>query len=442
MKGTQEKGITLIALVVTIIVLIILAGVSINLVLGDNGVITKSKEASEKQEIAGMVEKIRLDIAAKETEKVQNNSKLTKSEMEDILEKYGKINYEGTTIKSITTTKGNYEILYKDIYTGTLEVVTYTATFSGTKVTSNGANTVNEGETYTATLTIENGYEIDTLTVKMGGTELVENIGYTYTNSTITIPSVSGNIEIIVSGKIEGITASDIEADASYIGKYVNYGGQETFKGVKWRIYNAENGQIQLIADNYIKSDVMPTIEGIKKGTAEGAYSDYCVYPEEGRITLLNYINTTSNWSEFVAVTGATVTGGPTIEQFKNSYNRTHGPNSDADVKEIFIAKSEIMSDGLEGYYVGTIEDGTGYVKLNQTEMENLYIINNTTNAVGYWLGSVSAYYGLGTMIVYHQGDFEEGGSYWDTTTSLRPLVTLPSGITLIEQENGTYNIQ
>ena len=72
MKGTQEKGITLIALVVTIIVLIILAGVSINLVLGDNGVITKSKEASEKQEIAGMVEKIRLDIAAKETEKVQN----------------------------------------------------------------------------------------------------------------------------------------------------------------------------------------------------------------------------------------------------------------------------------------------------------------------------------------------------------------------------------
>lgn len=43
------QGITLIALVVTIIILIILAGVSINLVLGGNGVITKAKEA--KQEI-------------------------------------------------------------------------------------------------------------------------------------------------------------------------------------------------------------------------------------------------------------------------------------------------------------------------------------------------------------------------------------------------------
>ena len=42
-KGT--RGITLIALVVTIVVLLILAGVSINLVIGQNGIITKAKEA-------------------------------------------------------------------------------------------------------------------------------------------------------------------------------------------------------------------------------------------------------------------------------------------------------------------------------------------------------------------------------------------------------------
>ena len=43
----SNGGITLVALVVTIIVLIILAGVSISLVLGDNGIITKAKEAKE-----------------------------------------------------------------------------------------------------------------------------------------------------------------------------------------------------------------------------------------------------------------------------------------------------------------------------------------------------------------------------------------------------------
>ena len=44
----REKGITLIALVVTIVVLLILAGVSINLVIGDNGVIARAKEARNK----------------------------------------------------------------------------------------------------------------------------------------------------------------------------------------------------------------------------------------------------------------------------------------------------------------------------------------------------------------------------------------------------------
>jgi len=48
----SKKGITLIALVVTIIVLIILAGVSISLVLGDNGIVTKAKEAKQNMQVA------------------------------------------------------------------------------------------------------------------------------------------------------------------------------------------------------------------------------------------------------------------------------------------------------------------------------------------------------------------------------------------------------
>ncbi len=48
MKNKQEKGITLIALVVTIVVLLILAGVSISLVLNNNGIISKAKEAKNR----------------------------------------------------------------------------------------------------------------------------------------------------------------------------------------------------------------------------------------------------------------------------------------------------------------------------------------------------------------------------------------------------------
>lgn len=46
----NNKGITIITLAVTIIVLIILAGVSINMLVGDNGIIKKAQEAKENME--------------------------------------------------------------------------------------------------------------------------------------------------------------------------------------------------------------------------------------------------------------------------------------------------------------------------------------------------------------------------------------------------------
>ena len=44
----DENGITLVALVITIIVLIILTGISIGAIVGDNGIISKSKEAKDE----------------------------------------------------------------------------------------------------------------------------------------------------------------------------------------------------------------------------------------------------------------------------------------------------------------------------------------------------------------------------------------------------------
>ena len=57
----KENGITLVSLVVTIIVLIILAGISINLTIGQDGIITKAKQAKENIEIAKVEEETRLN---------------------------------------------------------------------------------------------------------------------------------------------------------------------------------------------------------------------------------------------------------------------------------------------------------------------------------------------------------------------------------------------
>ena len=57
----KQRGISLVALVVTIVVLIILAGISISLLLGDNGIITKAKMAKENMEIAKVEEEKELN---------------------------------------------------------------------------------------------------------------------------------------------------------------------------------------------------------------------------------------------------------------------------------------------------------------------------------------------------------------------------------------------
>ena len=48
----KQRGITLIALVITIIVLLILAGVSISMVVGENGIVSKATDAKEKTQSA------------------------------------------------------------------------------------------------------------------------------------------------------------------------------------------------------------------------------------------------------------------------------------------------------------------------------------------------------------------------------------------------------
>ena len=64
----NNKGITLVALVVTIVVLLILAGVSINSVLGENGIIIKAKEAAEKTAAAQEKEMIERNLLEQELE--------------------------------------------------------------------------------------------------------------------------------------------------------------------------------------------------------------------------------------------------------------------------------------------------------------------------------------------------------------------------------------
>lgn len=85
-------------------------------------------------------------------------------------------------------------------------VTTYTITAELANVTSsNGAASVTEGASYTATLTAADGYEISAVTVLMGGVDVTNTV---YANGIISIPAVTGTVVITATA-----VASDSGAD-------------------------------------------------------------------------------------------------------------------------------------------------------------------------------------------------------------------------------------
>lgn len=85
-----EKGITLIALVIMIIVLLILAGVTINTLTGENGIITQAQKAEEESEVAGEKEQIQLAVIQTMT---NNEGKVEREKLKKAIEQ-NELKYE------------------------------------------------------------------------------------------------------------------------------------------------------------------------------------------------------------------------------------------------------------------------------------------------------------------------------------------------------------
>ena len=88
-KLKESKGITLIALVITIIVLLILAGVTIATLTGDNGILGKANDAKTQTEQAKEDENLKIAIAGS----YGTDGKLNLKDLKDNLENQG-INYD------------------------------------------------------------------------------------------------------------------------------------------------------------------------------------------------------------------------------------------------------------------------------------------------------------------------------------------------------------
>ena len=174
-KVQNSGGVTLIALVVTIIVLMILAGISIATLTGDNGIITKAQEAKEKAEKAQIEEQLNLAILSATTKKL--GGAITAKDIQEELKSQG-IDFDYDEEEGTLIIEGQY-IFEQETkedgsigfgYQGTTEkpipkIVSIETSYEGNTIVVRIETKRNEGGNVEVTLIEEDGNELETKTI-------------------------------------------------------------------------------------------------------------------------------------------------------------------------------------------------------------------------------------------------------------------------------------
>ena len=239
----KEKGITLIALIITIVILIILAGVSINLLIGKDGLIGRASNAKNDTNLKGAEEKVTLILGEYGIEKYTGTQTLmeylTKQKEDGNLDEVTD-NKDGT----ITVEVDGYEVVIKEdnlSIVSTDKVGGVRPQISSKIYQTNGSETV-DGTTYeevAITLTITNKSELNSVDsivlTNASGTEITKNgtiIGgdsnadasYKVTQGGKYIATVKGTKDGVQKTKTLAIIVNQISARAGLkVGDYISY---------------------------------------------------------------------------------------------------------------------------------------------------------------------------------------------------------------------------
>ena len=376
MKKANERGITLIVLVITIIVLIILASVSIAMLTGDNGILKKAITAKEKTIEAEDEEKINLAILAAR----DNNGDFNRELLKEELEKYGLTGEDGENGTTTVTANGKK----------------YTIDSEG-KVTSEDLteNDDNKG--------------IKDITAQMVADHPETYYGLKVTNYTSKNGQNDWRIFYSDGTHIFLITGDYVDLS---VANRLNSNTGMTKTGTKYRAnWSPAPSSLQTVEDTLNSSN-----ENSK-----------CVS------TLLN----ASNWESYKdnGNMAEYAVGGSTIEMWMDSWNKLCDKKYNKPSDKLYCNNTNST-----GYYVGTSSNPTStYINSSEMSAKDgynnsLYYPHHESVSDGeyscnyYWLASPSAL--SSNSVLYVNGN---GGVsyyyYYDTLLGLRPVVSLNSGI-------------
>ena len=504
MKTKEMKGITLVALVITIVVLLILAGVSINTVLGDDGIIKKAKEAAEATRRASAEEEmnrlvLEYQLASNdETLKSFLQEKVTEGRIDGVTD-----NGDGTITITKKVEGKDYTITVKkpvaptpSVKVGAIRVVS-DSTGAGSSLgeastskgktlyimidssISGGTTTVSPQVPYAVT---ENG------TYKFTVTGTVNGTAYTKEVSVEVNQFREFSIDDIQIGDSVNYTydsAGSYSLSSAYSGDYKSNNqtiAQTT--GLTWQVLNVdkENDTVDIISTNTTSSTVyFRDILGYNNGPyfmneiCKAQYSNKTLGVEARSINLLDM-------EKHLTPTGITNRNAYKYNSNTAKYGTTKTYTSDTKYPSLYanqkgagpnvssITPSDITK-GNDPYEEskpivpkGTTEPtndstyGTGN-PLTVTQTYYNISIDNTNygtastvlaNSTEFWVAarfvitnSSVASFGLRRAHTYAGGYFMfySDGNTDGNNYALRPVVSLPSSLLTGEQTNGAWDL-
>ena len=505
MKTKEMKGITLVALVITIVVLLILAGVSINTVLGDDGIIKKAKEAAEATKRASAEEEMNRLVL--EYQLASNDETLESFLQEKVTE--GRIdgvtdNGDGTITITKKVEGKDYTITVKkpvaptpSVKVGAIRVVSDStgagsslgeaSTRKGTTLyimiestISGGTTTVSPQVPYAVT---ENGTYKFTVTGTVNGTTYTKEVSVTVNQFK---NSILENINIKIGDSVN--YTYDSAGSYSLSSTYSGYSSNQTIAqttGLTWKVLNVdkENDTVDIISTNPTSSTVrfygaLGYHNGpyIMNKICEELYSNSTLNVTARNINLLDMeqhltptgIATRNKYANSVRY-GKTKTYKDNYSCYPLLYEGQKGAGVNvAEANASTIAQPDITK-GNDPYSesvdtTGPLTDKTYKqadnkvltvtqtlysIPINEANYGEAYkVLNNSTP---YWVSARYVYTNSNVAVFgMYDADMNLGGynmfysnkDGYDYDDRLRPVVSLPSSLLTGEQTNGAWNLR
>ncbi len=401
----NAKGITLIALVITIIVLLILAGVLIAMLTGQNGILTQAQKAKTTTDNKSAEEKVKLAVMA------------ARKQSEDASLDLEKLTTEVTTNYGGQVEGGTF------LATVTIDGKSFTVSSTG-EVTATGDSTPNPPvPTPTDGISAKNIADMDDKTNIYGAT-VTNYIPATTTDVNWKIfYADDDNIYLIADNYVEKTNLPNSTNGTTATANKPNDGNSSYARVAYFTNILGDYAGSARITDSRLKAlnnDYLNT-----KGFSS----------ENNNMKAVAYMMDTTAWnSKFKDTNNKAdyVIGGPSVELLFKSYNDKY--------KTAYVSQAT----NATGYQIKKKAKDTSWsysIGSMLKTSDPLYVITARSNALAYWLASPSANGPSGVMHVSYDGRVSR--DYYHTNLyGFRPLVCLNSDVKLQKVSSTQYTIQ